>query len=69
MVAKTVDMPGLATMEGVSAVPEQVPDLREELRGLARRILVLRGGRVAGELPAAEATDARLGPMMIGGGS
>ena len=35
MVAKTVDMPGLPTMEGVSAVPEQVPDLREELRGLA----------------------------------
>ncbi|MCK2218428.1 ABC transporter ATP-binding protein [Actinomadura sp. ATCC 31491] len=37
-----------------------------ELRALADRVLVLFGGRVVAELPAAEATDERLGTAMTG---
>lgn len=39
----------------------------DELRALADRIVVLRGGALVGELAPAEATDARLGPLMVGG--
>jgi simple sugar transport system ATP-binding protein len=38
----------------------------DELRALASRIVVLARGRIAGELPVAEATDERLGPLMLG---
>lgn len=39
----------------------------EELRTLSDRIVVMRGGRVVGELKPSEATDARLGDLMVGG--
>jgi simple sugar transport system ATP-binding protein len=38
----------------------------DELRALASRVVVLARGRIVGELPAAEATDERLGRMMLG---
>ena len=41
----------------------------DELRALSSRVIVMRGGAVVGEMPVGEATDARLGPLMIGGGS
>lgn len=39
----------------------------DELRALSHRVMVLRGGRIAGEVPVAEATDATLGRWMVGG--
>jgi ABC-type uncharacterized transport system ATPase subunit len=38
----------------------------DELRELADRIVVLYGGRIAGDMPAAQADDARLGHLMGG---
>ncbi len=39
----------------------------DELRALCDRVVVLRGGRIVGELSPAEASDARLGDLMVGG--
>ena len=39
----------------------------DELRSLCDRIVVMRGGRIVGELTPAEASDARLGDLMVGG--
>lgn len=39
----------------------------DELRALSDRVVVMRGGRVVGELTPSEATDARLGDLMVGG--
>ncbi|MFO0605305.1 MAG: ABC transporter ATP-binding protein [Polyangiales bacterium] len=41
----------------------------DELRALAHRVVVMRRGAVVGELPVAEASDARLGELMVGGAS
>ena len=41
----------------------------DELRALAHRVVVLRRGQVVGELPVGEASDARLGELMVGGAS
>ncbi len=38
----------------------------DELRGLCGRVMVLRGGKIAGEVPVAQATDATLGAWMVG---
>ena len=40
----------------------------EEIRTLSDRVVVLYGGRIAGELPAAEADELRLGLLMAGAG-
>ncbi len=39
----------------------------DELRALCDRVVVMRGGRIVGELSPAEASDARLGDLMVGG--
>lgn len=41
----------------------------DELRALAHRVVVLRRGVLVGDLPVADATDARLGELMVGGAS
>ena len=38
----------------------------DEILALADRILVMSGGRIVGEVPIAEASEARLGPLMAG---
>lgn len=38
----------------------------EEILALSDRVLVMCGGRIVGEMPRAEATEARIGPMMAG---
>ena len=38
----------------------------DEIRTLADRVAVMRGGAVVAEMPVGEASDARLGPLMIG---
>jgi simple sugar transport system ATP-binding protein len=40
----------------------------DEIRTLSDRVAVIRGGRLVAEMPVAEASDARLGPLMIGKG-
>lgn len=39
----------------------------DELRALTRRVVVMRRGKLVGELSTVEASDARLGPLMLGG--
>jgi simple sugar transport system ATP-binding protein len=39
----------------------------DELRRLSDRIVVMRRGAIVGELSPSEATDARLGDLMVGG--
>jgi simple sugar transport system ATP-binding protein len=39
----------------------------DELRALADRVVVMRAGALVGEMSVDEATDARLGPLMVGG--
>ena len=41
----------------------------EEIRLLADRVVVMRSGAIVAEMPVAEATDARLGPLMVGEGT
>jgi simple sugar transport system ATP-binding protein len=41
----------------------------DELRALSHRVVVMRRGAVVGELPVGEASDARLGELMVGGAS
>jgi simple sugar transport system ATP-binding protein len=41
----------------------------DEIRTLSDRVAVMRGGRLVAEMPVAEASDARLGPLMIGHGN
>ncbi|WP_119681030.1 ABC transporter ATP-binding protein [Indioceanicola profundi] len=38
----------------------------EEILALSDRVLVMCGGRIVGEMPRSEATEARIGPMMAG---
>ena len=39
----------------------------DEILALADRVIVMNQGRIAGELPIQECTEARLGMLMIGG--
>jgi simple sugar transport system ATP-binding protein len=39
----------------------------DEILALADRVIVMNQGRIAGELPIHECTEARLGMLMIGG--
>ena len=38
----------------------------DEIRTLADRVAVMRGGELVAEMPVSEASDARLGPLMVG---
>ena len=40
----------------------------DELRRLSHRVVVMRRGAIVGDVPVAEASDASLGALMVGGG-